>query len=224
MPYSPSGRVPAGASVDTHRCADPQGLPSPAHHHTSPAQAESVRQASSLCMTETHEEAVERICTHVCVHYHTRMSLDACRIRIAKARHNPLLIGPTIGWECATCTGPVPIGQPIDRPALPTLSEHSSRYLRKRSYKCCKCGTDDISKFDKGHSRKCRDCVRASEMAKQAARSARDKAARAEVPRLRCCRCGCCINMGSRGNRMREELRLCGVCFRALNRAKKRGG
>lgn len=104
------------------------------------------------------------------------------------------------------------------KPPLPKLTEHDTRYLRKRAYKCCKCGTDDISKFDKGHSRKCRACIKAYEAEKAKAKAKKDKDERA-IRRLVCCRCGKHINVGSIGNMERVELRLCGECFKTFRRS-----
>lgn len=208
------GRVGAGQGMHTHCGPNPQSISNTHPNDTVPPEAKSVRHLQNN--GESSAEAVDRICTHRCAHYPSLiMSPDSCARRIKKIRANPIVTGPMIAWECANCTGPVPKDGNAVKPDLPKLMEHDTRYLRPRSYKCCKCGTDDITKFDKGHSRKCRDCVKVYEAEKSKAKAIRDKEDRA-ASRLVCCRCGRNINMGDRGNRERAELRLCGACFRTL--------
>lgn len=213
MPSTQRGRVGTGQGVDTHRCAHPESVPNTHPNDTSTAEIQSVRHPQENGNAESTSDAVTRICTHRCAHYPMlKMSPESCSRRMAKVRSKPVVVGPTIAWECVDCSGPIPLNGDVHKPDLPKLTEHDMRYMRTRAFKCCKCGTEDIDQFDKGHSRKCRDCVEISRKAKAELRKVR-RSGKIDANQRRVCACGRKINVNEKAiHRVRAG--MCGLCWR----------
>lgn len=168
--------------------------------------------------TETTEDAVERHCTHRCAHYPTTLiNPGTCERRLRLAKRKPVLIGLLPGWECLNCSGPIPRDTelPTTKPALPVHVGHEVRVLKQKAFKCCKCGTDDPSRFSPVHSKKCDACLEEYRELKRIRRNELQKAK--SKPRTACVSCGKLINKGNRANVHRIKMKLCGECYGRLH-------
>lgn len=178
-----------------------------------------MRRRVVITHSPSEAEKAEWVAAHAtvrCAHYTgLRMKPDRCPLRIQRIRSNPVLVGQDIAWECESCTGPLPVDPDVqvENPTLPKLSEHGSQMLRARSYRCCKCGTTDVSQFDKGHSRKCSKCCEEYNTARATARNEADRQKRRDKPKILCILCGENINPTGGISSTRLEAQMCVPCF-----------